>query len=135
MRVGASNRDKSMYCRGHNTKDCRKLKEEIEFQDRKGHLNKFAKSNNGGNKDNKNARVEECHTHREFEREKPTMNGGGVIDVISGGARISGGTLSSNELMLENVLPLKKCPKGYTSSKTLFFSDNDLQGVNTTRKM
>ena len=54
LREEGERKNQSMYCRfhkdnGHNTDDCRQLKDEIEFLIRRGKLAKYKKYGNGGN--------------------------------------------------------------------------------------
>ena len=51
LRTDLEKRNKNQFCRfhkefGHDTNDCRQLKNEIEFQIRKGKLDKFTKDGN-----------------------------------------------------------------------------------------
>ena len=54
LRMEGERKNQHLYCRfhkdnGHNTDDCRQLKDEIEFLIRRGKLDKYTKDGNGGN--------------------------------------------------------------------------------------
>ncbi|KAK1397109.1 hypothetical protein POM88_006972 [Heracleum sosnowskyi] len=97
LRGDPEKRDKNKYCRyhkdsGHDTDDCRQLKDEIEFLIRKGKLNKFTKDEdrNPPRRD-----YDRRDGDRDQGRNPPTR--GPVINMISGGPTAAGATRNSRK--------------------------------------
>ena len=82
--------DKSKYCRfhkdvGHDTDECRQLKDEIEFLIRKGRLNKY--TGDGGDRNNNGRKNFEDRRRDQDDQGRNPQPRGPVIDTIFGGPR------------------------------------------------
>ncbi|KAL8134681.1 hypothetical protein AgCh_009636 [Apium graveolens] len=115
--------DKSKYCRfhkdvGHDTDECRKLKDEIEFLIQKGRLNKY--TGEGGDRNN--------NGRKNFEdRSRPR---GPVINTIFGGPTAAGLSKNSRKAYTREVMHIVgEAPKRAKTEVTLAFDDSDLEGV------
>ncbi|XP_074346235.1 uncharacterized protein LOC141685008 [Apium graveolens] len=88
LRGDPKKRDKSRYCRfhkdvGHDTDDCRKLKDEIEYLIRMGKFGRFTKSEEAGGQKRDNDRRDD--DRRGNDRDRKPQPRGPVINMISGG--------------------------------------------------
>ena len=100
LRTDPEKRNKNLYCRfhkdtGHNTDDCRQLKDEIKFLIRKGKLNKFTK---GDDKGYNNQRRDYDDKDRKIQPRGP------VINMIFGGP-----TAAEPQKILERPMHGKLC--------------------------
>ena len=81
-------RDKSRYCRfhkdvGHDTDDCRQLKDEIEYLIRRGKFGRFTNGEEAGGQKRDNDRRDD--DQRGTDRDRNPQPRGPVINMISGG--------------------------------------------------
>ncbi|KAK1365344.1 hypothetical protein POM88_040905 [Heracleum sosnowskyi] len=88
LRGDPEKRNKNKYCRyhkdsGHDTDDCRQLKDEIEFLIRKGKLDKFTKDGNRGNQHGNYERKN--YDTRDDDQDHNPKPRGPVINMIYGG--------------------------------------------------
>ncbi|XP_077242619.1 uncharacterized protein LOC143883152 [Tasmannia lanceolata] len=149
MHTKGSKRDKSKYCQfhkdhGHDTSECRHLKEEIELLIKREYLQKYVQ---GDERKRKEARArdapnrsslrrasalmnqERSPTPESFPREEPHQPLAGIIATIAGAAA-SGGTSSSTRKpyarQKSTVHASSKRPK---VDHVISFSDKDLHQV------
>ena len=128
LRTDPEKRNKSLYCRfhkdtGHDTDDCRQLKDEVEFLIRRGKLSKFTKDGEG-RKDYDNRR-------RDYEdKDRKSQPRGPVINVISGGPTVAGTTSNSRKAYAREVMHIMgEVPKKARTEVPIVFDDSDLDGV------
>ena len=126
LRTDPEKRNKSLYCRfhkdtGHNTDDCRQLKDEIEYLIRKGKLNKYTK---GDDKVYDNQR-------RDYDDgDRKTQPRGPVINMIFGGPTAAGTSKNSRKAYAREVMHIVgEAPKRARTEVSLMFDDTDLEGV------
>ncbi|MQL93228.1 hypothetical protein Taro_025865, partial [Colocasia esculenta] len=138
MRSDPRRRDQNKYCRfhrdhghGHNTSECRQLKDEIEDLIKRGYLGRFVRRN------------EDCPRRRERTPEQPINNepNGQEINVIAGGFGTGGeSTRSRRDYTRVHVVDRPSAPRStpYPTSparappeEAITFSDEDLVGVTT----
>ena len=102
LRTDPEKRNKNLYSRfhkdtGHDTDDCRQLKDEVEFLIRRGKLSKFTKDGEG-RKDYDNRR-------RDYDdKDRKSQPRGPVINVISGGPTAAGITSNSRKTYAREVM-------------------------------
>ncbi|KAL8154806.1 hypothetical protein AgCh_000241 [Apium graveolens] len=139
--------DKSKYCRfhkdvGHDTDDCRQLKDEIEFLIRKGRLNKYTGDggdrNNNGRKIFEDRRRDQDDQGRNPQPRGPVINTifrgsrprGPVINTIFGGLTAAGLFNNSRKAYAREVMHIVgESPKRARTGVTMSFDDSDLEGV------
>ncbi|KAL8154881.1 hypothetical protein AgCh_000290 [Apium graveolens] len=139
--------DKSKYCRfhkdvGHDTDECRQLKDEIEFLIRKGRLNKYTGEggdrNNNGRKNFEDRRRDQDDQGRNPQPRGPVINTiyggprprGPVINTIFGGPTAAGLSKNSRKAYIREVMHIVgEAPKRARTEVTLAFDDSDLEGV------
>ncbi|KAL8091612.1 hypothetical protein AgCh_034025 [Apium graveolens] len=139
--------DKSKYCRfhkdvGHDTDECRQLKDEIEFLIRKGRLNKYTGEggdrNNNGRKNFEDRRRDQDNQGRNPQPRGPVINAifggppprGPVINTIFGGPTAAGLSKNSRKAYTREVMHIVgEAPKRARTEVTLAFDDSDLEGV------
>ncbi|GAV64286.1 hypothetical protein CFOL_v3_07804 [Cephalotus follicularis] len=108
MRSSAEKRDTEKYCRyhrdhGHDTEECRQLKNQIEDLICKGHLRKYVDRN--APSERRERRGEAPQQPEQQQQQKPR----GVIHTISGGSRlvetikIPGRPMGGNPLLCNNI--------------------------------
>ncbi|MQL77781.1 hypothetical protein Taro_010196, partial [Colocasia esculenta] len=137
MRSDPRKRDQNKYCRfhrdhGHDTSECRQLKDEIEDLIKRGYLGRFVRRN------------EERPRRRDRTPEQPIKNepNGQEINVIAGGFGVGGESTRSRRDYARRVhvvdRPSAPRPAPYPASPTraqpeeaITFSDEDLVGVTT----
>ncbi|KAK1391928.1 hypothetical protein POM88_010984 [Heracleum sosnowskyi] len=108
MRADLSKRNQNQFCRfhkevGHDTDDCRQLKDEIEFLIRRGKLSKFTKDGSQGSQRGNYERKD--YDRRDNDQDRNPKPRGPVINMIFGGPTAAGTEVS------------------------LGFDDSDLEGV------
>ncbi|KAL8108705.1 hypothetical protein AgCh_008657 [Apium graveolens] len=139
--------DKGKYCRfhkdvGHDTDECRQLKDEIEFLIRKGRLNKYTGDggdrNNNGRKNFEDRRRDQDDQGRNPQPRGPVINTiyggprprGPVINTIFGGPTAAGLSKNSRKAYTREVMHIVgEAPKRARTEVTLAFDDSDLEGV------
>ena len=130
LRTDPDKRNKNLFCRfhrdiGHNTDDCRQLKDEIEFLIRKGKLGKFTKDSEGTRENRGNDR------RKEFDdRDRRPMPKGPVINMIFGGPTAAGTSRNSQKAYAREVMHIVgETPKRAKTEQVLNFDDQDLEGI------
>ncbi|XP_074328083.1 uncharacterized protein LOC141665997 [Apium graveolens] len=132
LRGDPEKRDKSRYCRfhkdvGHNTGDCRKLKDEIEYLIRRGKFGRFTKGEEAGGQKRDNDRRDD--DRRGNDRDRNPQPRGPVINMISG-PTTTGTTRNSRKAYAREVMSIVGEPsKRSKSEMTLEFGDPDLEGL------
>ncbi|KAL8115462.1 hypothetical protein AgCh_022089 [Apium graveolens] len=131
--------DKGKYCRfhkdvGHDTDECRQLKDEIEFFIRKGRLNKYTgdggEKNNNGRKNFEDRRRDQDDQGRNPQPRGPRRPRGPVINTIFGGPTAAGLSKNSRKAYTREVMHIVgEAPKRARTEVTLAFDDFDLEGV------
>ncbi|KAL8155150.1 hypothetical protein AgCh_000513 [Apium graveolens] len=139
--------DKSKYCRfykdvGHDTDECRQLKDEIGFLIRKGRLNKYIGEgrgrNNNGRKNFEDRRRDQDNQGRNPQPRGPVINAifggprprGPVINIIFGGPTAAGLSKNSRKAYTREVMHIVgEAPKRARTGVTMAFDDSDLEGV------
>ncbi|MQM18035.1 hypothetical protein Taro_051021 [Colocasia esculenta] len=137
MRSDPRKRDQNKYCRfhrdhGHDTSECRQLKDEIEDLIKRGYLGRFVRRN------------EERPRRRERTSEPPINNepNGQEINVIAGGFGAGGESTRSRHDYARRVhivdrpsaprsAPYPTSPARAPPEEAITFSDEDLVGVTT----
>ena len=95
-------RDKHQYCRfhkdhGHNTEDCRDLKEQVEELIQKGKLQKYMKKNEYNKFRNDHRSQHESSSKNDDHQPQPHQNVIGEIKTITGGPFTTGSFESLNK--------------------------------------
>ncbi|KAL8088417.1 hypothetical protein AgCh_038265 [Apium graveolens] len=139
--------DKNKYCRfhkdvGHDTDECRQLKDKIEFLIRKGRLNKYTgdggDKNNNGRKNFEDRRRDQDDQGRNPQPRGPVINTifggprprGPVINTIFGGPTAAGLSKNSRKTYAREVMHIVgEAPKRAMTGVTMSFDDSDLEGV------
>ena len=120
-------RNKNAFCRfhkdtGHNTDDCRQLKDEIEFLIRRGKLSKFTKDGNRDKRDD-NERNNDA-------RDRNPQPRGPVINMIFGGLTAAGSSRNSRKAYAREVMQVVgEAPKRSRTEAVISFDDSDLEGI------
>ena len=133
LRGDPSKRNKDLYCRfhkdvGHDTDDCKQLKDEIEFLIRRGRLDRFTKDGNRGGQQRDNDRRND--DRRNNDRGRNPQPRGPVINMISGGPTAAGATRNSRKAYAREVMHIVgEAPKCAKIEMTIGFDDSDLEGV------
>ncbi|XP_074336714.1 uncharacterized protein LOC141673885 [Apium graveolens] len=132
LRGDPDKRDKSRYCRfhkdvGHDTDDCRKLRDEIEYLIRRGKFGRFTKGEEaGGQKRDNDGRDDD---RRGNDRDRNPQPRGPVINMISGGPIAADTTRNSRKAYAREVMSIVgESSKLSKSEMTLEFGDPDLEG-------
>jgi hypothetical protein len=108
---------------GHDTNDCKQLKDEIEFLIRRGKLSHFTKGEDRGNQRREYDRSDD-------DRDRNPQPRGPVINMISGGPTAAGTTKSSRKAYAREVMNIDgEAPKRARTELTIGFDDSDLEGV------
>ncbi|XP_074374657.1 uncharacterized protein LOC141715071 [Apium graveolens] len=129
LRGDPEKRDKSRYCRfhkyfGHDTDDCRQLKDEIEYLIRRGKFGHFTKGEEAGGQKRDNDRRDDDRRGN-----KPHPQGLG-INMISGGPTSAGTTRNSRKAYVREVMSIVGEPSKRSKSDMMFeFGDPDLEGL------
>ncbi|GAV68073.1 hypothetical protein CFOL_v3_11576, partial [Cephalotus follicularis] len=133
LRSPAENRNVEKYCRyhrdhGHDTEECRQLKNQIEDLIRKGHLRKYV--DRDAPQGRREQRREEAPRQQEEQQQQPR----GVIHTISGGVASSGDhknarkTYGRQSLAVQQVHHSKRLKTG-GDEEVITFSEVDYEGV------
>ncbi|XP_077242376.1 uncharacterized protein LOC143882870 [Tasmannia lanceolata] len=140
-------RDKSKYCRfhrdhGHDTDDCRQLKEEIEQLISRGYLKKYVRSDTRGS-DPKEKGPQGRSPRRSqpppVRRQSPSLPSPpseahrsqprGVIGTIMGGPAAGGTSSAARKAYVRRVNAVHACSKKAKTENEISFSDADLDGL------
>ncbi|XP_074342469.1 uncharacterized protein LOC141680036 [Apium graveolens] len=133
LRRDPEKRDKSRYCRfhkdvGHDTDDCRQLKDEIEYLIRRGKFGCFTKGEEARGQKRDNDRRDD--DRRGNDRDRNPQPRGPVINMISGGPTAVGTTRNSQKAYAREVMSIVGEPSKHSKSEmTLEFGDPDLEGL------
>ncbi|XP_074342319.1 uncharacterized protein LOC141679835 [Apium graveolens] len=133
LRRDPEKRDKNQYCRfhkdvGHDTDDCRKLKDEIEYLIRRGKFRHFTKGEEAGGQKRDNDRRDD--DQRGNDRDRNLQPRGPIINMISGGSTAAGTTRNCRKAYAREVMSIVGEPfKRFKSEITLEFGDPDLEGL------
>ena len=128
LRTDPEKRNKNQYCRfhrdvGHDTDDCRQLKDEIEFLIRRGKLGKFTK-------DGEHSGTRPNYERRDNGRDRNPQPRGPVINTISGGPTAAGNTKNSRKAYAREVMHIiGEAPKRARIEVSISFDDSDLEGI------
>ncbi|KAK1403967.1 hypothetical protein POM88_003572 [Heracleum sosnowskyi] len=133
LRTDMSKRNQNQFCRfhkevGHDTDDCRQLKDEIEFLIRRGKLNKFTKDGNqGSQRGNYKRKDYDRRDNDQYRNPKPR---GPVINMIFGGPTDAGSSRNSRKAYARKVMTVVgEAPKRARTEISIGFDDSDLEGV------
>ncbi|XP_074377473.1 uncharacterized protein LOC141718995 [Apium graveolens] len=133
LRGDPEKRDKSRYCRfhkdvGHDTDDCRQLKDEIEYLIQRGKFGCFTKGEEAGGQKRDNDKKDD--DRRGNDRDHNPQPRGPVINMISGGLKTAGTIRNSRKAYTREVMNIVGEPFKRSKSKmTLEFGDPDLEGL------
>ncbi|XP_074324003.1 uncharacterized protein LOC141660923 [Apium graveolens] len=133
LRGDPEKRDKNRYCRyhkdvGHDTDDCRQLKDEIKYLFRRGKFGRFTKGEEAEGQKRDNDRRDD--DRRGNDRDRNPQPRGPVINMISGGPTVAGTTGNSRKAYTREVMSIVGEPsKRSKSEMTLEFGDPDLEGL------
>ncbi|XP_074337460.1 uncharacterized protein LOC141674649 [Apium graveolens] len=133
LRRDSKKRDNSQYCRFHkdvvhDTDDCRKLKDEIEYLIRRGKFGCFTEGEEVGGQMRDNDRRDD---DRRGNNPQPL---GIVINMISGGPIAAGTTRNSQKAYVREVInKVGESSKHSKSKMMLEFGDPDLEGLKFTQ--
>jgi hypothetical protein len=128
LRGDPAKRNKDRYCRfhndvGHDTDDCRQLKDEIEFLIRRGKLSHFTKSEDHG-------RQRREYDRSDDDRDRNPQPRGPVINMISGGPTAARTTENSRKAYAKEVMHIVgEAPKRAMTEVAIGLDDSDLEGV------
>ncbi|XP_074346876.1 uncharacterized protein LOC141685686 [Apium graveolens] len=131
LRGDPEKRDKSRYCRlhkdvGHDTDDCRQLKDEIEYLIRRGKFGRFTNGEEAGGQKRDNDRRDD--DRRGNDRYRNPQARGSVINMISAGPTIAGTTRNSRKAYAREMMSIVEEPsKSSKSEMMLEFGDPDLE--------
>ncbi|GAV68946.1 hypothetical protein CFOL_v3_29402, partial [Cephalotus follicularis] len=123
------------YCRyhrdhGHDTEECRQLKNQIEDLIRRGHLRKYVDRDKDAPQDRREQRRDEAPRPEEGQQQKPR----GVIHTISGGVASGGDHKNARKaygrqsLAVQQVHHSKRLRTG-GDEEVISFSEEDYEGV------
>ncbi|XP_074336294.1 uncharacterized protein LOC141673442 [Apium graveolens] len=133
LRGDPEKRNKSRYCKfhkdvGHDTDDCRQLKNEIEYLIRRGKFGRFTKGEEAEGQKRDNDRRDD--DRRGNERDRNPQPRGPVINIISGGPTAASTTRNSRKTYVIEVISIVGEPSKHSKSEmTLEFGDSDLEGL------
>jgi hypothetical protein len=133
LRSDLEKRNKNQFCRfhkevGHDTDDCRQLKDEIEFLIRRGKLDKFTKDGNRGNQQGNYERKD--YDRRDNDQDRTPKPRGPVINMIFGGPTAAGSSRNSRKAYAREVMTVVgEAPKRAKTEVAITFDDSDLEGV------
>ncbi|XP_030970301.1 uncharacterized protein LOC115990628 [Quercus lobata] len=129
-------RDKNKYCRfhrdhGHNTEECRDLKEQIEELIRKGKLQKYVKKGEYGKFRDDNRTQHESFTRDDDHPSQPPRKVIGEINTIAGGPSSGGSFRSLKKTCHRQVNSLHTMPssKHRRTYQDMSFNEEDARGV------
>ncbi|XP_050260119.1 uncharacterized protein LOC126705272 [Quercus robur] len=129
-------RDKNKYCRfhrdhGHNTEDCRDLKEQIEELIRKGKLQKYVKKGEYSKFRDNNRTQRESFTREDDHPSQPPRKVIGEINTITGGPFSGGSFRSLRKAYHRQVNNVHTMPpsKHRRTCQDMSFSEGDAKGV------
>ncbi|XP_074375272.1 uncharacterized protein LOC141717046 [Apium graveolens] len=139
--------DKSKYCRfhkdaGHDTDECKQLKDEIEFLIRKGKLSKYTVDggdrNNNGRRNFEDRKRDQDDQGRNPQPRGPVINAifggpqprGLMINTIFGGPTDAGSSKNSRKAYTREVMHIVgEAPKRARTGVAMTFDDFDLEEV------
>ncbi|XP_077249135.1 uncharacterized protein LOC143888575 [Tasmannia lanceolata] len=140
-------RDKSKYCRfyrdhGHDTAECRYLKDEIELLINRGYLRKYVK-NGDDRRECKEKSQRKRSPHRSqlspARHESPALTSprpkmsrpqlNGIINAITGGPAAGGTSSSARKAYARQINVIHTCNKEMKTKNEISFSDADLDNL------
>ena len=129
-------RDKNKYCRfhkdhGHNTEDCRDLKEQIEELIRKGKLQKYVKKGKYSKFRDSNKSQHESSSRSDDRPFQPTQDVTGEIKTITGGPFTGGSFKSLQKAYQRQVNSVHTIPsfKQQRTDQDMSFNEANARGV------
>ncbi|XP_074324131.1 uncharacterized protein LOC141661049 [Apium graveolens] len=128
LRGDPEKRDKNQFCRfhkdvGHDTNDCRQLKDELEYLIRREKCGRFIKGDDGGG----HKRDDDQGGNNRGRNVQPR---GPMINIISGGPTGAVTTMNSRKAYTREVMNIVgDAPKCAKTKMTLKFGDPDLDGL------
>ncbi|XP_074347216.1 uncharacterized protein LOC141686053 [Apium graveolens] len=133
LREDPEKRDKSRYCRynkdvGHDTDNCRQLKDEIEYLIRRGKFGRFTKGEEAEGQKRDNDRRGDDRSGNDRDRNPHPR--GLVINMISEGPTAAGTTRNSRKAYAREVMSFVGEPSKRSKSEMILeFGDPDLEGL------
>ncbi|XP_074346864.1 uncharacterized protein LOC141685671 [Apium graveolens] len=127
-------RDKNRYCKfqkdvSHDTDNCRKLKDEIEYLIWRGKFGLFIKGEEAGRQKRDNDRRDD--DRRGNDRDRNPQPRGPVINMISRGPTTTSTTRNSRKAYEREVMSIVGEPSKCSNSEMMHkFGDPDLEGLN-----
>ncbi|KAK1393105.1 hypothetical protein POM88_012161 [Heracleum sosnowskyi] len=111
MRADLSKRNQNQFCRfhkevGHDTDDCRQLKDEIEFLIRRGKLSKFTKDGSQGSQRGNYERKD--YDRRDNDQDRNPKPRGPVINMIFGGPTAARSSRNSRKAYAREAIPKQR---------------------------